>query len=279
MEGSLTLGNHLDNDVVIAGEDVADFHVRIAVDERGPQLTPLGQATVNANGHEYHAPIRVMIGDTIGIGVETIQVGIERELAGVIIHGWKLVAAAGDKIEISGETSIGRSEKADITLNDTHVSRFHARLVEKNRMLWLQDLKSANGTRVNGQRIDGAVQLYHDDQISFDRHSFQLVAESDELTPVNRFVDPPCRTNVRLPVPTRLQVGSATAPSVAQLDVLKGPLAADRVYLGPGLTALGSAPDCQVFWQADRAVKYAQIQIGANGSVLTHLAARDSVNS
>ncbi len=280
MEGSVTLGNHLDNDIVIAGEDVADFHVRISLDDRGPELIPLGRATVNVNGHEHDAPIRVMIGDTIGIGVETIQVGVEQEVSDIQIHGWKLVPEAGLEIEISGETSVGRSEEAGITLNDTHVSRIHARFVEKNQMLWLQDLKSANGTRVNGNRIHGAMQLYHGDQISFDRHSFQLVAESDELTPVNRFVDPLRGTNVTppgRPSPARSEVDSPAAPTATQLEVISGPLPRDRINLNSGVTSLGSSSECQIYWQEDHAVKYAEVQIDANGSILTRQTGLDVV--
>ena len=38
--GSVTLGRHLDNDLVLAGEDVLDYHLRIEVGVRGPQAFP-----------------------------------------------------------------------------------------------------------------------------------------------------------------------------------------------------------------------------------------------
>ena len=42
LQGNLTLGNHLDNDIVIAGEDVADFHVRVSVSGRDPAVNASG---------------------------------------------------------------------------------------------------------------------------------------------------------------------------------------------------------------------------------------------
>lgn len=47
---------------------------------------------------------------------------------------------------------IGRAE-ADVVLNDSEVSRRHARIEFKGAQIQLRDLKSTNGTYVNEQRI------------------------------------------------------------------------------------------------------------------------------
>lgn len=47
---------------------------------------------------------------------------------------------------------IGRTE-ADLVLNDSEVSRHHARLEVKGLSVTLRDLKSTNGTYINEQRI------------------------------------------------------------------------------------------------------------------------------
>jgi pSer/pThr/pTyr-binding forkhead associated (FHA) protein len=50
--------------------------------------------------------------------------------------------------------TIGRNESADLQIDSNRVSREHAVIVEKSRgTYFLRDLKSTNGTFVNGQRI------------------------------------------------------------------------------------------------------------------------------
>lgn len=51
------------------------------------------------------------------------------------------------------QTLIGRSTDADLWLGDDGVSRRHARLVRDGNDFILEDLKSANGTFVQGERI------------------------------------------------------------------------------------------------------------------------------
>jgi pSer/pThr/pTyr-binding forkhead associated (FHA) protein len=50
--------------------------------------------------------------------------------------------------------TIGRGEDADICVNDDWASRHNCRLIEKDGQLWVSDLKSSNGTRLNGKSID-----------------------------------------------------------------------------------------------------------------------------
>ncbi len=48
---------------------------------------------------------------------------------------------------------IGRAEDADISIRDTTLSRHHARIEYIENEIWIEDLKSTNGTTVNGMRI------------------------------------------------------------------------------------------------------------------------------
>ncbi len=190
IDGNMTLGNHLDNDVVVPGEDVSDYHARIDLSDRGPVIIPLGNATISVNGHEAAVPVQVMIGDVVGIGQATMQIGIETESVAEA-ESWALHAENGDAAyPISGEISIGRADDADISLRDEHISRFHARFVEKHSVVWVQDLHSANGTRINGTPLVGGARLFHGDFVSFDKQRFQLIGKGGELTPVKAFVDP-----------------------------------------------------------------------------------------
>jgi hypothetical protein len=51
------------------------------------------------------------------------------------------------------ELSIGRAEHTDITLADPGVSRNHARIVREGDDFIVEDLRSTNGTEVNGQLV------------------------------------------------------------------------------------------------------------------------------
>lgn len=61
-------------------------------------------------------------------------------------------------------TLIGRSIEADLWLGDDGVSRQHARFLKEGSVFFLEDLESANGTFVQGERIT-RVELKDGDQI------------------------------------------------------------------------------------------------------------------
>jgi len=54
-----------------------------------------------------------------------------------------------------GEILVGRAPGSAVVLEDRNVSRRHARFLRQNGAVYLEDLGSANGTRVNGERIGG----------------------------------------------------------------------------------------------------------------------------
>ena len=53
----------------------------------------------------------------------------------------------------TSEISIGRAEQSDVPLADPGVSRNHARVVREGDDFIVEDLRSTNGTEVNGQPI------------------------------------------------------------------------------------------------------------------------------
>ena len=64
-------------------------------------------------------------------------------------------AFVGQVLKLEGTTcTVGRAPGADIWLRDDGVSREHARIEHDGRDYWIKDLGSANGTYVEGQRVD-----------------------------------------------------------------------------------------------------------------------------
>ena len=55
---------------------------------------------------------------------------------------------------IDGEATIGRGGGCTISLpDDTFVSQVHARVVERDGQLFIEDLGSTNGTFLNGKQV------------------------------------------------------------------------------------------------------------------------------
>lgn len=65
-----------------------------------------------------------------------------------------------------GETVMGRSPKTDLQLQDVGVSRNHARMTRIGDQVFVEDLQSANGTFLNGERISVAQLLEDGDKIT-----------------------------------------------------------------------------------------------------------------
>lgn len=66
---------------------------------------------------------------------------------------------------VEPEVKVGRSAEAQITLAEASVSRLHACITQKDGVISLADLGSANGTFVNDQKVTTAVVLRDQDMV------------------------------------------------------------------------------------------------------------------
>ena len=73
-----------------------------------------------------------------------------------------------------GPTVVGRVDDCDILLEDVTVSRHHARFVVAGDTLQVEDLRSTNGTYVNGKRRD-TVALLPDDVVIVGKYHLVVV--------------------------------------------------------------------------------------------------------
>ena len=72
----------------------------------------------------------------------------------------------GEMYRLEGvEVIVGRASNAQIKLNDDGISRRHARIVTEGGAVFIEDLGSANGTMVNGVRIESRQMLQDGDKI------------------------------------------------------------------------------------------------------------------
>jgi hypothetical protein len=90
-------------------------------------------------------------------GAPTLVGGdLERLAAGLfpkVVYALESLDAPGEVHTLSRPTNtVGRSHDNDIAIASSSISRFHARLQYKADGVWLTDLQSVNGCKVNGKR-------------------------------------------------------------------------------------------------------------------------------
>ncbi len=79
-----------------------------------------------------------------------------------------------------GSVTLGRSEEADITINDEGISRKHLMLTFNKGHVVAKDLKSTNGTYVNGEHITEC-ELRHEDKIQISSSTLIKYIYADKL--------------------------------------------------------------------------------------------------
>ncbi|WP_395748049.1 FHA domain-containing protein [Prosthecobacter sp.] len=94
-----------------------------------------------------------------------------------LLQSW-LRLPNGERHDLSGTCSIGRSPDNTLPIADKEVSRRHAIIqAQGEREFWLVDLGSANGTYVNGRRISQSVRLHNGDIIRVASNELEFATE------------------------------------------------------------------------------------------------------
>ncbi len=98
-------------------------------------------------------------------------------MSNALLQSW-LRLPNGERHDLNGTCSIGRSPDNNLPLAGHEVSRRHAIIqAQGEREFWLVDLGSANGTYVNGRRISQSVRLHNGDVIRIAMHELEFATE------------------------------------------------------------------------------------------------------
>jgi adenylate cyclase len=100
----------------------------------------------------------------------------------------------GQTIAFSGDTVfVGRSSTNDLQIFDSSISRKHIKLFRLENLVFVEDLKSTNGTLVNGQPIEPGegVQVGEGDTISLGHTTIRLGTISEDEVIAIKDVAPP----------------------------------------------------------------------------------------
>jgi len=97
------------------------------------------------------------------------------------VYGELLPVGGGDPIPLLKPTlTVGRRESADIVLRFPNVSGNHCELAIVDGFWMITDLRSSNGTKVNGTRVTEQ-RLQPGDKIGIAKHTYEISYEPAKL--------------------------------------------------------------------------------------------------
>ena len=200
-DGTTRVGAGADCQVQLDG--LAPLHAEVQLDGNNASVRRAGDAQVSVNGTPVEATAPLRAGDLVAFGsVQARVVAIERaasvappkRAADVDDSGATRMrmavprfvlrgvsgAAFGKTFPVGKEVLIGRQADCDIPVPAEEVSRHHARAKPTADGLMIEDLGSANGTYVNGKRVQSGL-LRPGDELRLDTIRFLLIAPGTEI--------------------------------------------------------------------------------------------------
>jgi pSer/pThr/pTyr-binding forkhead associated (FHA) protein len=90
-----------------------------------------------------------------------LRAGVDPQLEVVAAMGHD----PGTVFDISSGATMGRSDGADILVDDPFASSAHARIFPRGEFMFVEDMGSTNGTYLNGRQLRGAERLKMADTI------------------------------------------------------------------------------------------------------------------
>jgi pSer/pThr/pTyr-binding forkhead associated (FHA) protein len=204
-EGVNRIGSDPQSNIVINHPGVKPQHCQLHVTASGVTLDVPGGASVSVNGRPVAGLIALRRGDAVAfdniqarlasvdavsaVSVVSQRIGAQpasNDAAGVTAvraalprYVLRAVSGAGfgRSYPLAGATVVGRAPDCSLRLDESGISRMHARLMPTGDGVQLEDLGSTNGSFINGKRV-----LFGEarpgDEIMFDTLRFRLAAVS-----------------------------------------------------------------------------------------------------
>ena len=90
-----------------------------------------------------------------GSALPDLRAGVEPRLHVVAAMGHQ----PGTDFDVGGGATMGRSDSAEIRVDDPFASSAHARIFPRGDFMYLEDMGSTNGTYLNGRQVKAAERL------------------------------------------------------------------------------------------------------------------------
>ncbi|MBW4829138.1 MAG: FHA domain-containing protein [Clostridiaceae bacterium] len=116
--------------------------------------------------------IRLIYLDIKGISLNTLS---KNNYLKLINQKETLPFKVKEAYSLDKDTTIGRGNQNNIIIKDPYISKKHLKIVKDEGDYYLEDLESANGTFVNGDKIMDVVKLRNGDRIRLGQVEFLFV--------------------------------------------------------------------------------------------------------
>jgi hypothetical protein len=80
----------------------------------------------------------------------------------------------GERFDLIGGLSIGRSRDADVQIEDRYASGIHARIFSRDARSYVEDMNSTNGTMLNDAQLKGEAELLDGDVVRIGDTEFRF---------------------------------------------------------------------------------------------------------
>jgi hypothetical protein len=80
----------------------------------------------------------------------------------------------GERFDLIGGLSIGRSRDADVQIEDRYASGIHARIFSRDARSYVEDMNSTNGTLLNDAQLKGEAELLDGDIVRIGDTEFRF---------------------------------------------------------------------------------------------------------
>jgi FHA domain len=80
----------------------------------------------------------------------------------------------GERFDLIGGLSIGRSSESDVRIEDRYASGLHARIFSREGRTYIEDMRSTNGTLLNDAELKGEAELIDGDVVRIGDTQFRL---------------------------------------------------------------------------------------------------------
>jgi hypothetical protein len=84
----------------------------------------------------------------------------------------------GERYDLFGGLSIGRSPDADVRVEDRYASGIHCRVFSRSGHYWVEDMNSTNGTLLNSAELHGEAQMADGDLVRIGDTEFRFEQEA-----------------------------------------------------------------------------------------------------
>lgn len=86
--------------------------------------------------------------------------------------------SAGERFDLIGGLSIGRSSESDVQIDDRYASGLHARIFSREGHTYIEDMSSTNGTLLNDATLVGEAELIDGDVVRIGDTEFRYEAHA-----------------------------------------------------------------------------------------------------